>query len=256
VVKMLRSLLMADRPRYVLSLGDSMSIDAYAGGPGCGAASLLYQNKDTDFPEWAGRDLKSRLPGSRLIPLAMDGGTSATVRYAQIPRFAEMKIKAAAITITMGGNDLLQTFGDESAARESHRALKENGQAILSLARGMAESNAPLLLGTIYDPSDGTGDTKSLDIMPWPGALDWIYRFNETLRDLAETNDVSLVDLHAHFTGHGLATGVSPAQPNPRPENRELYYCGVIEPNAWGASAIRSAWWKALVQSGLIQEAK
>src|SRR6266540_1536519 len=38
-----------------VALGDSMSIDDYAGGVGRGAASLLFRNRDTDFPDWAGR---------------------------------------------------------------------------------------------------------------------------------------------------------------------------------------------------------
>lgn len=40
-----------------VALGDSMSIDDYAGGVGRGAASLLLCNHDTDFPDWAGHDL-------------------------------------------------------------------------------------------------------------------------------------------------------------------------------------------------------
>jgi hypothetical protein len=55
--------------RYYVSLGDSVSIDAYAGGPGRGAPALLYKNRDADFPDWAGRDLATRLPGARPIPL-------------------------------------------------------------------------------------------------------------------------------------------------------------------------------------------
>jgi hypothetical protein len=47
------------QPVY-LALGDSMSVDAYAGGPGRGAASLLHHNRDADFPNWAGRDLHTR----------------------------------------------------------------------------------------------------------------------------------------------------------------------------------------------------
>jgi hypothetical protein len=34
-----------------------MCIDAYAGGAGRGAASLLYRSRDEDFPDRAGRDL-------------------------------------------------------------------------------------------------------------------------------------------------------------------------------------------------------
>ena len=198
--------------------------------------------------------ISTRLPGARLIPLAMDGGTSATVRHAQLPRFAEMNIKAAAVTLTMGGNDLLQTFGNDDAAQNAHKALRENGQAIIAKVRQMSEPNAPLLIGTIYDPSDGTGDTTRLDILPWPGALASIHGFNQTLRELAAENNAILVDLHAAFQGHGLASGENPAQPDPRPANRNLYYCGVIEPNAWGASAIRAAWWEALVNAGFVTE--
>ena len=40
-----------------VALGDSISIDDYSGGPGRGGASLLYANRDDDFPDWRGRDL-------------------------------------------------------------------------------------------------------------------------------------------------------------------------------------------------------
>ena len=36
-------------PLYA-ALGDSISIDEYAGGPGRGGASLLHTNRDDDFP--------------------------------------------------------------------------------------------------------------------------------------------------------------------------------------------------------------
>src|SRR4051794_38850314 len=100
-------LTMADRSHYYVSLGDSMSIDAYAGGEGRGAAGLLLKNRDADFPEWHAHDLATGLPGCRLIPLAMDGATAATVRYWQIPRLLEMGVTPAVATLTMGGNDLV-----------------------------------------------------------------------------------------------------------------------------------------------------
>jgi hypothetical protein len=60
-------------PVVYAALGDSMSIDDYAGGPGRGAASLLWRNRDDDFPAWAGRDLTTRDPTARLVLLASDG---------------------------------------------------------------------------------------------------------------------------------------------------------------------------------------
>ncbi len=235
---------------YYVSLGDSISIDAYAGGPGRGGASLLFQNRAEDFPEWAERDLVSRLPGARMIPLAQDGATSATVRYAQIPRLREMKIRPAVVTVTFGGNDLMQTFGDESLAPLAHRAVWDNGHALLAALRRDVLPDAPIIVGTIYDPSDGTGEAERLGIGEWPDALDWIARFNETLRALADEHGAIVADMHARFQGHGLTVG-APSQPDPRPADRNLWYCGVIEPNAWGAgNGVRAAFWDALDGSG------
>src|SRR5699024_2596954 len=105
-----------------------------------------------------GRDISNRLPRSRFLPLATDGGTSATVRYMQIPQLRDRGFRPALVTLTMGGNDLLQVFGNDDAAHTARRALWENGHAILSGLRELLLPGAPLVLGTIYDPSDGTGD--------------------------------------------------------------------------------------------------
>jgi lysophospholipase L1-like esterase len=248
------NLVMADRPEYYVALGDAISIDAYAGGPGRGAPSLLYRNRNEDFPEWRGRDLTTALPGIRLIPLAMDGAASAAVRLVQLPRLKEMRIHPRLVTVTMGGNDLLKGFGDEAGARAAHQALQENTKAVLSSLHGMMPAESPLLVGTVYDPSDGTGDAAALEWLPWPGALEWGRRFNETLREVAAEYGAIVTDIHARFRGHGLDTG-DPAQTEPDPPNRNLYYCGVIEPNAWGANAIRQLWWDTLAEVGFVKEA-
>ena len=56
-----------------VALGDSISIDVYAGGPGRGGASLLARNRDEDFPQWRGRDLASTRPELGFALLAADG---------------------------------------------------------------------------------------------------------------------------------------------------------------------------------------
>jgi lysophospholipase L1-like esterase len=252
---------LAAAAKTYVALGDSMSIDAYAGGPGRGAASLLYRNLYADFPEWDGKDLISTARPCRFVNLTMDGATAATVRYAQLPRLRETGARLAGdvrpdlITLTVGGNDLLQTFGSDDAARAALHALREDGGVILSELRRIgapgrtSPANAPLLIGTIYDPSDGTGDTARLGILPWPGALDWIARFNEALRALAAEHGGLVADIHGHFLGHGLRAG-DPAQWDARPANRDLWYCGTIEPNAWGASAIRGVFYETLAAAG------
>jgi hypothetical protein len=100
------------------ALGDSMSIDDYAGGPGRGAASLLWRNRDDDFPGWAGRDLTARDATARLALLASDGATSATVAGEQLARLHRLGLTPTLATVTMGGNDLLAAYGDTAAASQ------------------------------------------------------------------------------------------------------------------------------------------
>jgi len=227
-------------------MGDSMSIDDYAGGDGCGAASLLYRNRDEDFPEWRGRDLTQTRPGIVAIPLARDGATSEAALHVQMPQILDLGLRPSVVTLTLGGNDLLQSYGDDGAVREALQRFRNNADAVLAELRSLCGVELPILLSTIYDPSDGTGDTNAMGIAPWPTALSWIRSFNETIRQLASAHGATLVDTYAAFQGHGLKVG-APSQSEARPENRELYYCGVVEPNAWGASALRGLWWDALM---------
>jgi len=76
-----------NRPSAVyVALGDSISIDEYAGGPGRGGASLFARNRDDDFPEWRGRDLATLHPDLRYHLLAIDGGTTQTLLDFQLPQ--------------------------------------------------------------------------------------------------------------------------------------------------------------------------
>src|SRR5215213_5088628 len=85
-----------------VALGDSISIDDYAGGPGRGGASLLTRNRDEDFPEWRGAEL-----GRPLLQLALDGATTATLLDVQVPRLERSGVRPAVVTLTIGGNDIL-----------------------------------------------------------------------------------------------------------------------------------------------------
>jgi lysophospholipase L1-like esterase len=227
------------------ALGDSMSIDDYAGGPGRGAASLLRRNRDDDFPAWAGRDLTARDPTARLALLASDGATSTTVAGQQLGRLRRLAITPTLATVTMGGNDLLAAYGDSAAARKAIAMVAENGRQVLASLRASMGPGAPIVVATVYDPSDGTGDATRLGLPVWPEALDLLGELNQVLGALAAEHGALVADVHGRFLGHGLAAG-DPGQPEPRPADRRLWYCGLIEPNAWGASEIRAAFWDTL----------
>jgi lysophospholipase L1-like esterase len=234
----------SDAPVYV-ALGDSISIDDYAGGPGRGAASLLLHNRDQDFPDWAGRNLTGLWPGTRLLLLATDGATSITVVQQQSLQLVRLGIVPTLATLTVGGNDLLQAYGDRAAARSATRRVIDNGRQILSTLRDLMGPSAPIVVGTVYDPSDGSGRAELLGLPPWADAVELLAGLNRALLGLADEHGALVADLHGRFLGHGVLAG-DVTRPDPRPSDRALWYCNVIEPNAWGASAVRASFWDAL----------
>ena len=229
-----------------VALGDSISIDTYAGGPGRGGASLLARNRDDDFPQWRGHDLATRHPSLRYQLLAVDGGTTQILLHTQLPRLEASGVAPTVVTLTVGGNDLLGAYGDTTHARRVvNTVIGCVGQALTRLTRLMRSPEDPIILGTVYDHSDGSGDATRIGLPPWPEVLDVLAQLNDGLRTVAAEHRARVAEIHRRFLGHGLRCG-NPTQTHPRPDNRDLWYCDLIEPNAWGADAVRAAFWEAL----------
>jgi lysophospholipase L1-like esterase len=227
-----------------VALGDSISIDDYSGGPGRGGASLLFSNRDDDFPDWRGRDLRTADPQATFALLATDGGTIRTLLDVQLPRLSALGTRPTLVTVTVGGNDVLGAYGDTGAAR----AVIDEVEA--GLTRALAEIGpllAPsgrMVVGTVYDPSDGTGEAVRLGLPPWPDAVAVIGELNDRLRAVAARQGAAVAEIGERFRGHGLLAG-DPRRPDARPAERDLWFCQVIEPNAWGAGGVREAFWTA-----------
>jgi hypothetical protein len=145
------------------AVGDSMSIDDYAGGAGRGAASLLYRNRDGDFPEWAGRDLAAA--GVGVQALARDGATTADVLRRQLPEVTQAPVL---VTVTMGGNDLTGAYGDSQASRAAIGRVSAIGEAIMLPLGELSADTSRIVVTTVYDPSDGTGEVTTSGLPPWP----------------------------------------------------------------------------------------
>ena len=230
-----------DRVSCYIALGDSISIDDYAGGPGRGGASLLARNRDDDFPAWRGHDLAD-MP---FHLLATDGATSQTLLDHQLPQLERLDVRPSFVTVTIGGNDVLGWYGDTAAAvRAADAAVQRAGEALDRIQR-LVTPDARIVLGTVYDPSDGTADAAGVGLPPWPEVVEVLAHLNASLRQLADQHGAAVAEIHEKFLGHGLTTG-NPGQVDARPSDRNLWYCNVIEPNAWGASGVREAFWEAL----------
>jgi lysophospholipase L1-like esterase len=65
------------------------------------------------------------------------------------------------------------------------------------------------------------------------GGNDLLAELNQALRRLAKEHRALVADVYGCFLGHGLAAG-NPGQSDLHPPNHDLWYCGLIEPNAWG----------------------
>ena len=167
----------------------------------------------------------------------------------QLGRLRRLGLTPTLATVTMGGNDLLAAYGDAGAARQAIRTVVANGRLVLAGLRDLMGPQAPIVIATVYDPSDGSGDAGRLGLPPWPEALELLAELNRALGALAQEHWTLVADVHGRFLGHGLAAG-DPTQPAARPPDRGLWYCGLIEPNAWGASEIRAAFWETLARVG------
>jgi lysophospholipase L1-like esterase len=190
--------------RTYLALGDSISIDDYTGVPGGGTASQL-----------AGK------LGLELVDLTCDGNTTRGV----LADLARAPAAADVVTLTAGGNDLL---------------LGELPRAILRRLHQIAQRIRPLgacvVVGTIYDPSDGDNDVGRRELgLSRVATIELRRRLNAVNRGitkLAAEHGFLVADLERLFHGHGVAS------------NEPWFQ--VIEPNLAGASAIAEHWYELL----------
>jgi lysophospholipase L1-like esterase len=233
-----------------VALGDSMSIDDYAGGAGRGAASLLYHNHP-DWADFAGSDLATFLPGLEFRVLAFDGATSEGVLSLQVPALRSLPKAPRLITLTVGGNDLLTYFG--IAARDAGRAaghLRSRLKRILASCIETLGGTGCVVVGNIYDPTDGTGSIPGSGFPPWLDSLAVLARFNETIAEVAGGFPVQFVDIHSHFLGHGVRAQ-DPDFAHHHAEDPTVWYTQLVEPNARGAHEVRRLLWQAFLRSPL-----
>lgn len=230
--------------RYI-ALGDSISIDIYPASdahrrfPGrastdrLGAVSLFHENDAQMWSDFKGRDLTSMFKGIELDDLTADGATTQSL-LRQVERITKSN-DATIVTITAGGNDLLGAIG----YRGSDDAVKEIADRLRSGVERILEKlpNAFVLIGTVYDPSDGTkrlpGYQRTLD-----REAAWLDEYNDFVRTLSKSDErLKAADIHQHFMGHGLTV----------PEDERWYLReSIIEPSARGASEVRRVWLDAL----------
>jgi lysophospholipase L1-like esterase len=235
---------------HYVALGDSMSSDHY---PTCdvrgldappsrldplGAAALLYRNDDGRWPELAGRDLRHQVPGLAFRNLTEDGALVDDVATEELSRLGhDSGDPDIVVTLTAGGNDLLDALLAGAPLDVAVARLVRRYTDLVEILRDELP-RATLLLTTVYDPTDGTGNlpgvSEAYGLLP----LQYLHRFNDHVRETAgRMPGAVLADVHRYFLGHGVTA----------PEGERWYWRhNLIEPSARGASEIRRVWWDAL----------
>jgi hypothetical protein len=137
--------------------------------------------------------------GDSFIDLTYDGCVTSGL----LAKFAIAPKTADVITVTIGGNDLLSGFFFKMAGdRGAKVALGILLGNLDEIAKRLAAYGCPVILNTIYDPTDGD-DTRAIELgLPIEArqALDLI---NGRLKQIAEHEGFLLCDLEPLFHGHG-----------------------------------------------------
>ena len=198
-----------DAVTRLCTFGDSVLDCGRYNEHGLDPGRLLVRNDDALFPEFRGKDLRSRGP-AHLEHRAVDGAVAADLLgQARGLRAAETSIAI----ISIGGNDLLRGLaGDSGAGVLAFEATLERFLRALPVR--------PVVLGTVYDPTFGD-DTRNFLGVPAPIARANHRRVNEVIARLAARHG-RLADIHAHF----LAGDPS-------------WFTNTIEPSLIGASEVR-----------------
>ena len=192
-----------------LALGDSISIDEYTQVGSGGAASQF-----------------ARLIGAtKFQDLTRDGRTTAGVLEA----WSEITLAPNIVTLTAGGNDFLQgSFQALNTAAGWGRVAGEPLGNLEKIATRLTDFACPVLLNTVYDPTDGD-DSLIASFGMATQARTAFNALNDGIRDLARRYGFLLADLETLFHGHG-------------PASRQPWIVMQIEPNLAGATAIAKHW--------------
>ncbi|MCX7622598.1 MAG: GDSL-type esterase/lipase family protein, partial [Thermomicrobium sp.] len=184
--------LAARPPALCLAVGDSLAAGIGSTLPReRGAAALLCRWSESYFAERAELVTVAR-PGERTSTFATSGQLEALREAVERGRRAGQPIRF--VLVSLGGNDLLALRAASERERDREfAAFAQDIQAALAAIRE-AVGDAPVLVLTLYDPTEGDSAAERSD--SW-----WIARFDEELRRAAEAIGATVVDLAGPFRG-------------------------------------------------------
>lgn len=208
-------------PAVCIVAGDSLAV-------GVGSTLPRERSAAAIFCQWSGEFFGER---TELVSIAVPGErTSSFFTEGQLDRLRET-VEAAQrrrstirfVLVSLGGNDLLalQNMNESERDRAFAEFQTNIGEALAAIRRAVGE--APLLVLTLYDPTEGDPGAERSE--SW-----WVARFNSELRAQASAVGALVVDLENLFRGHSAEWTWWPVDVHPTNEGYEA-----IARQAWKA---------------------
>jgi lysophospholipase L1-like esterase len=254
----------SEKKIQLLGLGDS--ITAGFGVPkGYGYFDMLVKNPDNNMPDMAGRDLSIVFPKLLAENKSVSGSDSKHHLEKQIGKIAAYPADVfGVVVITTGGNDLIHSYGKNppkecamyGATLEQAKPWIDNYQSRLEQIILQIKSKFPggceIFIADIYDPSDGTGDTKKwLTGLPkWKDGEAILKCYNDIIENSAEKyKNVHFVGIHDEFLGHGIHCKKFWLRNYKFSDSHYWYNLGILEdPNLRGYDAIRRLFLQEMIE--------
>lgn len=190
-------------PLAYVSLGDSLAVGVGASEPDQRGYAPLLRDR---LSEETGREV-------RLVQLGVSGETSESFiggypdeSTSQLARAAKtlQKQPGATVTLSLGGNDLLQSAG--SARRDAIAEYGRNLDYILGTLKGASHPAPQITVLALYNPAPGSFTDE------------WSGRLNDEIRAVARRNGVAVAAGDRAFEGHAAQyTHYTPKTPNIHP---------------------------------------
>ena len=216
-------------------LGDSLTHGAGASTGALNYRNLLVSNVEATWPDYLGRDLSTLAPDLvDLHDVSFGGATTSTMVSYQLDEMEESVgglVEGPSIAVfTIGGNDMqlaLASFLAQGtdAADERVQLLLDNLHLTIDAltAPERFPDGTMVYLANVYEPTDGVGQVEEcfggLDLRDMLSVLE---DTNLAIRALAVDRGVAMIDLRAHFRGHGFYA-----------EDPELPEYDVDDPSQW-----------------------
>ena len=242
-----------EQPVLLYGIGDSIT-DGFGANKGFSYFDRLIRNPEGDAEDMVGKNLSKVFPDLR----SMNKSESGSISFGHVRMAENIEMQPSdvfgLIVMTSGGNDLIHSYGKKppkegamyGATLEQAKPWIENYQQRLDemvvTIRSKFPGGCEIFLANIYDPSDGTGDTKEFftGLPAWPDGLVILAEYNRIIKECTTNYDfVHLVDIHTLFLGHGIHCRKFWTEHYVWSDSTYWYFINIEDPSERGYDAIR-----------------